>query len=321
MKPRFSVVAPIYNEESLIEEFYRRVHAVMESLGEPWELVLVDDGSRDRSPDLLDQFHAQDPEHVVVLHFARNFGHQLAITAGMDYARGDAVIVIDADLQDPPEVIADLIAKWREGYEVVYAVRAEREGETWFKLFTANLFYRLIQILTDVTIPLEAGDFRLLDRQVIEILRQMRESHRFVRGMVPWIGFRQTGVPYKRFARTAGESKYPFHKMFRLALDAVTGFSLLPLKLATWTGTVAALTGLVLALILLVLRLNGNAPLAGQGLTASLVLLMSGVQLWGMGILGEYLGRIYDEVRRRPLYIIREIKQQENQLTNEQINK
>ena len=316
MKPRFSVVAPIYNEESLIEEFYRRVHAVMESLGEPWELVLVDDGSRDHSPDLLDQFHAQDPEHVVVLHFARNFGHQLAITAGMDYARGDAVIVIDADLQDPPEVIADLIAKWREGYEVVYAVRAEREGETWFKLFTANLFYRLIQILTDVTIPLEAGDFRLLDRQVIEILRQMRESHRFVRGMVPWIGFRQTGVPYKRFARTAGESKYPFHKMFRLALDAVTGFSLLPLKLATWTGTVAALTGLVLALILLVLRLNGNAPLAGQGLTASLVLLMSGVQLWGMGILGEYLGRIYDEVRRRPLYIIREIKQQENQLTN-----
>ncbi len=316
MKPRFSVVAPIYNEESLVEEFYRRVHAVMESLGEPWELVLVDDGSHDRSPDLLDQLHAQDPEHVVVLHFARNFGHQLAITAGMDYARGDAVIVIDADLQDPPEVIADLIAKWREGYEVVYAVRAEREGETWFKLFTANLFYRLIQILTDVTIPLEAGDFRLLDRRVIEVLRQMRESHRFVRGMVPWIGFRQTGVPYKRFARTAGESKYPFHKMFRLALDAVTGFSLLPLKLATWLGTVAVLAGLILALILLSFRLNGSAPLAGQGLTASLVLFVGGIQLWIAGILGEYLGRIYDEVRHRPLYIVREIKRQENQLTN-----
>lgn len=311
MKPRFSVVAPIYNEESLVEEFYRRVHAVMESLGEPWELVLVDDGSHDRSPDLMDQLHAQDPEHVVVLRFARNFGHQLAITAGMDYARGDAVIVIDADLQDPPEVIADLIAKWREGYEVVYAVRAEREGETWFKLFTANLFYRLIQILTDVTIPLEAGDFRLLDRRVIEVLRQMRESHRFVRGMVPWIGFRQTGVPYKRFARTAGESKYPFHKMFRLALDAVTGFSLLPLKLATWLGTVAVLAGLILALILLIFRLHGSAPLAGQGLTASLVLFVGGIQLGIAGILGEYLGRIYDEVRHRPLYIVRELKRQE----------
>ncbi len=293
----------------------------MESLGEPWELVLVDDGSHDRSPDLMDQLHAQDPEHVVVLHFARNFGHQLAITAGMDYARGDAVVVIDADLQDPPEVIPDLIAKWREGYEVVYAVRAEREGETWFKLFTADLFYRLIQLLTDVTIPLEAGDFRLLDRQVIEVLRQMRESHRFVRGMVPWIGFRQTGVPYKRFARTAGESKYPFHKMLRLALDAVTGFSLLPLKLATWLGTVAVLAGLILALILLILRLHGNMPLAGQGLTASLVLFVGGIQLWIAGILGEYLGRIYDEVRHRPLYIVREIKRQENQLTNEQINK
>ncbi|RLC90587.1 MAG: glycosyltransferase [Chloroflexi bacterium] len=321
MKPRFSVVAPIYNEELLVEEFYRRVQAVMESLGEPWELVLVDDGSHDRSPDLMDQLHAQDPEHVVVLHFARNFGHQLAITAGMDYARGDAVVVIDADLQDPPEVIPDLIAKWREGYEVVYAVRAEREGETWFKLFTADLFYRLIQLLTDVTIPLEAGDFRLLDRQVIEVLRQMRESHRFVRGMVPWIGFRQTGVPYKRFARTAGESKYPFHKMLRLALDAVTGFSLLPLKLATWLGTVAVLAGLILALILLILRLHGNMPLAGQGLTASLVLFVGGIQLWIAGILGEYLGRIYDEVRHRPLYIVREIKRQENQLTNEQINK
>jgi dolichol-phosphate mannosyltransferase len=167
-----------------------------------------------------------------------------------------------------------------------------------------------------VTIPLEAGDFRLLDRRVIEVLRQMRESHRFVRGMVPWIGFRQTGVPYKRFARTAGESKYPFHKMFRLALDAVTGFSLLPLKLATWLGTVAVLAGLILALILLSFRLNGSAPLAGQGLTASLVLFVGGIQLWIAGILGEYLGRIYDEVRHRPLYIVREIKRQENQLTN-----
>ena len=311
MNPRFSVVAPVFNEEALIEEFYQRVCNVMEGIGEPWELVLVNDGSRDRSPELMDQLYAQDPEHVVVLHFSRNFGHQLAITAGSDYARGDAVIVIDSDLQDPPEVIPEFIARWREGYEVVYGVRAEREGETWFKLFTADLFYRLIQALTDVVIPMEAGDFRLLDRKVVEVMREMHEGHRFVRAMVSWVGFRQIGVPYRRLARKAGESKYPFRKMFRLALDAITGFSFLPLKLALWCGALATAAGLIMALVLLILRLNGSIPLAGQGLTASLVLFMGGVQLLVMGILGEYLGRIYDEVRRRPLYIVREIKRQE----------
>ena len=311
MNPRFSVVAPVFNEEALIEEFYQRVCNVMEGIGEPWELVLVNDGSRDRSPELMDQLYAQDPEHVVVLHFSRNFGHQLAITAGSDYARGDAVIVIDSDLQDPPEVIPEFIARWREGYEVVYGVRAEREGETWFKLFTADLFYRLIQALTDVVIPMEAGDFRLLDRKVVEVMREMHEGHRFVRAMVSWVGFRQIGVPYRRLARKAGESKYPFRKMFRLALDAITGFSFFPLKLALWCGALATVAGLIMALVLLILRLNGSMPLAGQGLTASLVLFMGGVQLLVMGILGEYLGRIYDEVRRRPLYIIRKIKRQE----------
>ncbi len=311
MNPRFSVVAPVFNEEALIEEFYQRIRNVMEGIGEPWELVLVNDGSRDRSPELMDQLYAQDPEHVVVLHFSRNFGHQLAITAGSDYTRGDAVIVIDSDLQDPPEVIPEFIAKWREGYEVVYGVRAEREGETWFKLFTADLFYRLIQALTDVVIPMEAGDFRLLDRKVVEVMREMHEGHRFVRAMVSWVGFRQIGVPYRRLARKAGESKYPFRKMFRLALDAITGFSFLPLKLALWCGALATVAGLIMALVLLILRLNGSIPLAGQGLTASLVLFIGGVQLLVMGILGEYIGRIYDEVRRRPLYIIREIKRQE----------
>jgi dolichol-phosphate mannosyltransferase len=308
MDPRFSVVGPVYNEEELITQFYARVRDTLEELGEPWELVLVNDGSRDRTPLILDELYAEDPQHVVILHFARNFGHQLAITAGMDHARGDAVVVIDTDLQDPPEVIPDLIAKWREGYEVVYAVRAEREGETWFKLFTARLFYRIIQRLTDVTIPMEAGDFRLLDRKVIEVLREMRESHRFVRAMVSWVGFRQVGVPYRRSARVAGETKYPFRKMFRLALDAITGFSFLPLKLATWFGTAAVALGLLLVLVLALLRREGSAPLAGQGLTASLILFMGGVQLWIMGILGEYVGRIYDEVRHRPLYIVREIK-------------
>ncbi len=311
MNPRFSVVAPVYNEEQLVETFYQRVRDVMEGLGEPWELVLINDGCRDRSPQLMDAIHEQDPEHVVILHFARNFGHQVAITAGMDYARGDAVVIIDSDLQDPPEVIPDLIAKWREGYEVVYAVRAEREGETWFKLFTARLFYRIIQALTDVVIPMEAGDFRLLDRNALEALKRMRERHRFVRAMVSWIGFRQIGVPYKRHARTAGETKYPFRKMFRLALDAITGFSVFPLKLTQWFGMAAVGLGILLALILLVIRLGGAAPLAGQGLTASLVLFMGGVQLLGIGILGEYVGRIYDEIRDRPLYIVREIKRRE----------
>jgi dolichol-phosphate mannosyltransferase len=311
MNPRFSVVAPVFNEEELVGEFCRRVHDVMEGLGEPWELVLIDDGCRDRSPQLMDEIYAQDPEHVVVLHFARNFGHQLAITAGMDYARGDAVVIIDSDLQDPPEVIPDLIARWREGYEVVYAVRAEREGETWFKLFTARLFYRLIQSLTDVVIPMEAGDFRLMDRKALEALKQMREQHRFVRAMVSWVGFRQIGVPYRRLARKAGESKYPFRKMFRLALDAITGFSIIPLKFALWAGAAAAAVGLVMALVLFVIRLGGTAPLAGQGLTASLVLFMGGVQLLTIGILGEYIGRIYNEVRHRPLYLLREVKRQE----------
>ncbi len=297
-EPRYSVVGPVYNEEVLIEQFYERVRAVLEATGEPWEIVLVDDGSTDATPAILDRLQAADPEHVVVLHFSRNFGHQLAITAGMDAARGDAVIVIDTDLQDPPEVIPDLIAKWQEGYDVVYGVRTEREGETWFKLFTADLFYKLIQMLTDVTIPMEAGDFRLLDRQVIAVMRRMRERHRFVRAMVAWVGFRQIGVPYRRHARAAGETKYPFRKMFRLALDAITGFSFVPLKLALWAGTLSVGMGL--------LRLLFGRDRERESTTLSLVL--GGIQLWTIGILGEYVGRIYDEVRDRPLYIVREAR-------------
>jgi len=305
-QPVFSVVAPVFNEEALLPEFYARVKAVMEAEGEPWELILVNDGSRDRSPEIMDELYATDPEHVVVLHFARNFGHQMAITAGMDYARGQAVLVIDSDLQDPPEVMREMIARWREGYEVAYGVRTEREGETWFKLFTARLFYRLIQALTDVTIPMEAGDFRLIDRKVLETLKGMRESARFVRGMVAWVGFRQIGVPYRRHARKAGETKYPFRKMLRLALNAITGFSTLPLKLATWAGSLAVGLGL---LVLLVWLLRGLP--AGQSTLAALVLFLGGVQLWMVGILGEYIGRIYDEVRRRPLYIVREVKRRD----------
>jgi glycosyltransferase involved in cell wall biosynthesis len=308
MNPSYSIVAPVYNEEALIEEFYQRVYDVMSSMKEPWELVLVNDGCHDRSPEIMNALYERDPEHVIVVHFARNFGHQLAITAGMDHTRGDAVITIDSDLQDPPEVIPDLIAKWQQGYEVVYAVRAEREGETWFKLFTADLFYRLIQKMTEVTIPMEAGDFRLLDRKALAYLQEMREHNRFIRAMTSWIGFRQIGVPYRRHARKAGETKYSLRRMLRLALDAIMGFSMLPLNVSFWLGVCTTVAGVLMAIILFVLRLKSSAPLVGQGLTASLVLLMGGVQLMMTGVLGQYIGRIYDEVRRRPLYTIREVK-------------
>lgn len=304
--PRISVVAPVFNEEETLPDFYRRVRAVMDELSEPWELVLVDDGSSDGSFRIARELHEQDPR-VRVVRLARNFGHQIAITAGMDYARGDAVVTMDSDLQDPPEVIPDLVARWREGYHVVYGVRAEREGETWFKLFTARLFYRLIAALTDIRIPMEAGDFRLLDRKVVEDMRRLREHRRFIRGMTAWVGYRQIGVPYHRHARFAGQTKYPFRKMFRLALDAITGFSDVPLRLAWTFGAVLLVLGVVLGLVLLGLRLAGQAPLAGQGLMLTAAFILSGTQLLFLGIIGEYLARIYDEVRNRPLYTVMEV--------------
>lgn len=226
-KPVYSVIAPVYNETGSIGEFYKAVEIVMSDLKEPWELILVDDGSRDGSTDKIRDLAAKD-EHVKPVIFARNFGHQIAVTAGLDYSRGDAVIIIDADLQDPPEVMLDLIAKWKEGYEVVYAVRRKREGESWFKLATASLFYRLIYRITDVKIPLDTGDFRLLDRKIVNIMGQMRERHRFLRGMAAWVGFKQVGVDYDRKERFAGQTKYPFSKMLKLALNAITSFSYFP---------------------------------------------------------------------------------------------
>ena len=306
VSPRYSIVAPAYNEEEVLPEFHSRIREVMDRLGEPWELVVVNDGSTDTTSEVLSQLHAQDPR-VCVVDFARNFGHQIAVTAGLDHARGDAVVIIDADLQDPPEVIADLIARWKEGWEVVYGVRSEREGETWFKLFTARLFYRLIGALTDVDIPPDAGDFRLLDRRVVEDMRTMREHRRFIRGMTSWVGYRQTGVSYVRHARLAGETKYPFWKMFRLALDAITGFSGFPLRLATICGSILLGVGVIFGLVLLGLRLTGSNPLAGQGVTLTAVFVLSGTQLLFLGIIGEYIARIYDEVRGRPLYTVREL--------------
>ena len=304
MPVTFSIVAPIFNELDNLPDLYRRVREVMSAAGATWELVLVDDGSTDGSTDAILQLAKQD-KHVRPVIFARNFGHQVAITAGWDFARGEAVVIIDADLQDPPEAIPDLIAKWREGYEVVYAVRAERAGETWFKKTTAALFYRIVHRITDVKIPVDTGDFRLMDRKVVDVLKTMRERHRFPRGMSAWVGFRQIGVPYKRAARHAGVTKYPFKNMLKLALNAITGFSYFPLQLATYFGFAAAGLAIIAIPVVIGMRLAGQGAFLGQATTLIAVLFLGGVQLISLGVLGEYLGRIYDEVKGRPLYIVR----------------
>ena len=301
----FSVVAPIYNEYDNLPVLYDRVREVMGATGETWELVLVDDGSTDASTERIRSL-AENDKHVRPVIFARNFGHQIAVTAGLDYARGQAVIIIDADLQDPPEVIPDLVAKWHQGYEVVYAVRAEREGESWFKRLTADIFYRLIYRITDVKIPLDVGDFRLLDRKVVDVIGRMRERHRFLRGMATWVGFRQTGVHYKRAARFAGETKYPFRKMLKLALNAVTSFSYFPLQVATFFGFVSAGLAILAIPVVIYERLTGSQAFFGQATTLIAVLFLGGVQLISLGVLGEYIGRIYDETKGRPLYVVRE---------------
>lgn len=304
-EPVFSIIAPIFNELENLPLLYARVKEVMDSTGEEWELILVDDGSSDGSTDVIRRLAAQD-DRVRPVIFARNFGHQIAVTAGMDYSRGQAVTIIDADLQDPPEVILDLIAKWREGYQIVYAVRSEREGESWFKLTTASLFYKLIYKITDVKIPLNTGDFRLIDRTALDIMNTMRERNRFLRGMGAWVGFKQIGVEYKRHARNAGQSHYPLKKMMQLALNAITGFSTYPLKLLTTGGIILVGLSLVLLLIYLLLAIFNNFDLTYVLVTWLSLIFLTGVLLIGMGILGEYIGRTYDEAKGRPLYIVAE---------------
>jgi len=305
VEPVISVVAPLYNELQTLPELYRRISEVMNSTQETWELLLVDDGSTDGSTEYIKQLAQQD-KHVKPVIFSRNFGHQLAVTAGLDYARGQAVVIIDADLQDPPEVIIEMMKKWREGYEVVYAIRSKREGESWFKLMTASIFYRLIYRITDVKIPLDTGDFRLLDRKVVDVLNSMRERHRFLRGMSVWVGFRQIGVEYERAARYAGETKYPFKKMFKFASDAITSFSYFPLQLATYMGFFSAGLAILAIPVVIILRQSGSQAFFGQATTLIAVLFLGGVQLISLGILGEYIGRLFDEAKGRPLYIVRE---------------
>ena len=303
IKPILSVVLPIFNEEEVIPELYRRLTDVLEGLGEPYEIVFINDGSSDQSFQLLSHLAAQD-RRVKVVNFARNFGHQIAITAGLDHSRGQAVVVMDADLQDPPEALPALITKWREGYDVVYAVRAERQGEGVVKRGTASLFYRVLRFLTKVDIPADTGDFRLMSRRAVDALGRLREHHRFVRGLSSWIGFRQTAVPFVREARYAGETKYPLKKMVKFAFDGITSFSFAPLQLATYMGFGAAAVGFCYILYAIALKVLTDRLVAGWTSLVVAVLFVGGVQLITLGIVGEYIGRIYDEVKRRPLYIV-----------------
>lgn len=300
---KYSIVVPVFNEAESLAELYRRMGAVMDGLDGACELILVNDGSQDGTAQLLRALQAKDAR-VRILEFSRNFGHQMAITAGLDYADGSAVIVIDADLQDPPEAIPLLVAEWQRGAQVVFAVRAKRLGESWLKRSSAAAFYRIINRLTELHIPLDSGDFRLLDRQVVLALREVREHHRFMRGLSVWLGFRQASVQYVRQERFAGVSKYPMRKMLRFAADGITSFSYVPLQLATTLGFLAAGLALLGIPAVLLLRLSGYLAFEGQATTLSSVLLLGGVQLIFLGIIGEYLGRIYNEVKKRPLYII-----------------
>ncbi len=303
-KPTFSIVAPLYNESASLLELYKRVSKVMGTSGESWELLLVDDGSTDGTTQMVIEMADRD-ERVRPVIFARNFGQQNAVAAGLDYSRGDAVVVIDADLQDPPELILDLIERWRKGYEVVYAQRTEREGESFFKRVTARLFYRIINRITEIDIPLDTGFFRLLDRRVVDVLITMREHHRFFRAMSIWVGFRQTAVAYKRDPRYAGKTKYSIRKMVKLAVTAITGFSFWPLQMAMYLGFISSGISIIAIPVVIAMRLTGSQEFVGQATTLIAVLFLGGVQLISLGILGEYIGRLYDEARGRPLYVVR----------------
>jgi polyisoprenyl-phosphate glycosyltransferase len=312
-KPFLSVVVPVYNEEAVLPEFHKRLQAVLKELRglSGAEMIFVDDGSRDGTAKVLSELVRWD-KTVRVLQFSRNFGHQIALTAGLDHARGDAVVVIDSDLQDPPETIPRLLDKWRDGYEVVYAVRESRERDTWFKRVTAWIFYALMRRIGNIDLPVDAGDFRLLDRKAVDAFRSLGERHRFVRGLTLWIGFRQTGVLYSRAERFAGRTKYPLGKMFKLAWDGVTSFSFAPLRVAIYLGLIVSVMSFIFGSFVIIGRLFLDQtellgfPTHGWGSLMVAVLFLAGVQLIVLGMLGEYLGRTYDEVKRRPLYILRE---------------
>lgn len=304
--PLLSVVIPCYNEEAVINETFKRLNAFCSELDNlNVELIFVDDGSQDATRQLIKNQAAKDAR-IKLIGFARNFGHQIAVTAGIDSASGEAVVLIDADLQDPPEVVHEMVAKWRQGYDVVYGTRTDRPGESIFKKATARAFYRLLNRLSDVPIPLDTGDFRLMSRNVVDTLRAMPERDRFVRGMVSWVGFKQISLPYSRAERFAGESKYPLSKMLRFATDGILSFSTKPLQMSVGLGMLSAIFSLVAILYALGLRLFTNIWVEGWTALMIAVLFLGGVQLICVGILGEYIGRIYNEVKQRPLYVVQE---------------
>lgn len=303
-RPTYSIVAPVYNEAGNLRRFYAAVVEALDTTGENWEMIFVDDGCSDGSHALMIELARQD-ERLRVISFARNFGHQIAVTAGIDYASGDAIILIDSDMQDPPDVIPRLIAKWKDGYDVVYAVRARRKGESRWKRISAKIFYRLIHRITDINIPVDTGDFRLMDARVARVLRQMREHRRFIRGMTSWVGYKQTGVEYVRERRIWGETKYPLGKMIAFALDAVTSFSFFPLQIMIYISLMLALLSLLVGLVISGLRLAfGEEFFGGQATTIVLLLLLSSFQLFFLFIIGQYVARTYDESRDRPLYVV-----------------
>lgn len=305
-KPLISVVVPVFNEAEGIAAFHARATAAMRAIADcDYELVYVDDGSKDGSYQIMSGFAQSDPR-VQVVKFSRNFGHQIAITAGLDHATGDAVVFIDADLQDPPELIAELVAKWREGNDVVYARRAARKGETQFKLITAAAFYRVLRSIANIDIPPDVGDFRLISGRVAEQLRAMREKDRFIRGLVSWVGFKQTYIMYERDERYAGETKYPLAKMIKFALDGLTSFSSAPLRVATWMGYIASAMAFLYLLSVFV-QVAMGVTVEGWATIVVAVLFLGGVQLICLGILGEYLGRVFNEVKPRPVYIVEEV--------------
>jgi len=307
-----SVVVPCFNEEHTVPLLYGRLKPVLVDLDLPFEIFFVDDGSIDGTlTALLDIQH--DDSSVQIIEFSRNFGHQIAVTAGIDAAEGDIVVLMDADLQDPPELLRQLIDKWLEGYDVIYAIRQERKGEGLFKRASAQAFYRFLSRLSEVAIPLDTGDFRLMDRIVVDHLRTMREGHRFVRGLTSWLGYSQTGVPYIRDPRAGGKTNYSLTKMLKFAMDGITSFSSRPLEWASQAGFIVGIIGLIGMLIVIGLKIFTNVTIQGWTSVMTVILLMGGIQLITVGIIGEYIGRIYDETRGRPLYIVRNVYGREKQ--------
>lgn len=302
---KYSIIVPLYNEELVIEETYKRLTKVMSTTEEEYEIIFVNDGSRDKTYELAKKLVETDP-NVCLINFSRNFGHQIAISAGMDNARGQAIVVIDADLQDPPEVILEMIQKWKQGYDVVYGKRSIREGETAFKKVTAKLFYRFLSALTSIDIPNDTGDFRLIDRKVCDAMKNIKEKNRYIRGLISWLGFKQTDVTYVRKERFAGTTKYPFKKMLRFSLDAITSFSDKPLKLAGYMGYTLSFASFVYLLYVVIRKLVVNDFNSGWASSVAISLFFNGIILIVLGIMGEYIGRIYDECKNRPLYVIEE---------------